>query len=901
MLGQIGFDSVPANQDKINLNWDNRGDLSRRVTRDPFGALPTNPQATYPRADDFVHWDPEDLYMELCDRLLRQNFSFGVTNIPIHPINAYDASLHRILQVAANICDAIFHGATATDNQGYSRRATVDNPGQDDPFVFPMVFKPVLGSLGGTNIFIKGFEQLEAGGGSVIREGRWFDLSDEESITELGEAVANLNRESDDINVRGMPYVIAARKGIPAFNEAKMETEVSVARRVEVSRRSPFESFEAPKRIRQFHLISVENEVGLEAWNPYEDTVINRDMTIYATNHVSLSISNVYTDGRPSTLLARFNPQPISARDNVDQGSAAWPASIAGARSSFKTPIDQRFTHLDGAMFAGDQLFTPATEVVESLPWDEDLTVPDWTLYATNRFQYLLVDEETDWILDYVNVDNVVESFNISSALRGDLQGATLTSATESSGSSSGGGAGAGTSPGRFWDNTMTDMPRVASDITVGIREQILASLGEMSVPWNSASGDPIGGQDRQKRIQEFREFMGLLPPSPRIAVLTRKQLPYPVSRRLQWKTILQANDPLVHYTREDLRAPTNTIPVDIPIVDTSNLGRMNERYRPWGGNPNMDPAGDRNARNPAIKDALISSAVDWDFPNRAVTLDAESDYTGEKIPTLGALGAIHRGSPWQTIYLKSNGNGDDFVDTPRWLEWAGHVNRPQLSHPTNDWQMLSAMSVAVNDAAARGLLGVNQTNRAAWAAVLGGVQIDNLGEDSVDDNDYIQPGTGAFRTLVGGINQARNQLGNPQTGAPGYFPFLGTLLSAEELSLASPYIANPASASDAVYEAIPRQILSLVKDDTPHVTIIAYGQTLEPAPSSVVGQANRFNGMVTNYVPTSEYVTKSLVEFKSFRPVEEGVVEVPLHRFTATNDIIRAETLDYDSMDFNQ
>ena len=49
----------------------------------------------------------------------------------------------------------------------------------------------------------------------------------------------------------------------------------------------------------------------------------------------------------------------------------------------------------------------------------------------------------------------------------------------------------------------------------------------------------------------------------------------------------------------------------------------------------------DQNPSNLAIKDPLVRQSDDWDFPTY-------------KLPTVGWLGRVHRGTPWQSVYLKS-------------------------------------------------------------------------------------------------------------------------------------------------------------------------------------------------------------------------------------------------------
>jgi len=105
-----------------------------------------------------------------------------------------------------------------------------------------------------------------------------------------------------------------------------------------------------------------------------------------------------------------------------------------------------------------------------------------------------------------------------------------------------------------------------------------------------------------------------------------------------------------------------------------------------------MQVAVDTNAFNLAYKDPLVWEPDYWNFP-AGQTWD------------LSWLGQVHRGTPWQTVYLKSG-----MAETNAWFHWSGSFG----THPTNDWVLPGLFTVAPNDNAARGLLGVNQTNLAA-------------------------------------------------------------------------------------------------------------------------------------------------------------------------------------------
>jgi len=71
---------------------------------------------------------------------------------------------------------------------------------------------------------------------------------------------------------------------------------------------------------------------------------------------------------------------------------------------------------------------------------------------------------------------------------------------------------------------------------------------------------------------------------------------------------------------------------------------------------------------------------------------------------------------------------------------------------------------------------------------------------------------------------------------------------------------------TDADYERIPQQILSLLKADEPRLVVYAYGQALQPAPNSRVLAPGQFFQLCTNYQITGEVVTKTMLKIVSER-----------------------------------
>jgi hypothetical protein len=231
-------------------------------------------------------------------------------------------------------------------------------------------------------------------------------------------------------------------------------------------------------------------------------------------------------------------------------------------------------------------------------------------------------------------------------------------------------------------------------------------------------------------------------------------------------------------------------------------------------------------------------------------------------------------------------------VISPReWFAWSGSPG----TRPTNDWPLIR-LHRCTNENAARGLLSVNQTNLAAWSAVLSGVSVlTNLSPANVPLGGQppqfaemiIQPDASVglihnrqLRQIVNKINRTRlgEVLTNQQT-IP-VFNRLGRILATPELTVASPFLNPQNIVTDMVLERIPQQILSLLREDEPRFVVYAFGQSLREAPNSLYLQAGSFNRLCTNYQITAEYAAKAVIRIEGAplnpRAVIESYRELP-------------------------
>lgn len=440
-------------------------------------------------------------------------------------------------------------------------------------------------------------------------------------------------------------------------------------------------------------------------------------------------------------------------------------------------------------------------------------------------------------------------------------------------------GTGQTSIAGRMWlmdrDGGSTDV----NAMTSGIELQLAVAAGFIEVGrsiWNDYSPSL---EDKDKAIEGFRAYLGFPPNDPTIGRARVGgrfvQAPFTAARKLYVERRYQVNDPLVHYKYQDIydrkidadqEKPYPLPPKSVvPGLEIYALGKTNQLYSPWYGNKTKEGAGNQTTYNPVFTDPLINSSADWSFPTN-------------KFPSLGWMGRVHRGTPWQTIYLKSmdlppldgSGNTNNIVSVDQDV-WASERGNP-LTIPSGDWRFLDVFTTAPTPSATRGQLSVNQSGEAAWAAVLAGVLALTNDTTALPPDAYqpslsssepvvIEPGSEQFYRIVDGINRTR------ASSTSGYFTSKGEIMSVPELSLASPFLNQSGrpethGISDVAMERIPQQIMSLLRLGEPRVVIYAYGQSLAPAKNSLNLDPDYYQ-VVTNYQVTGEFVTRSVVGFE--------------------------------------
>ena len=365
-------------------------------------------------------------------------------------------------------------------------------------------------------------------------------------------------------------------------------------------------------------------------------------------------------------------------------------------------------------------------------------------------------------------------------------------------------------------------------------------------------------------------------------------QAPYAPTRILYKLTVWQANDPLVHYLASDLRftvpgkidwqkkdQPYQALQGVVPLtlnMDPSAPTIFNTwHYAPWGNSGWMNQLADNVDKNPSnlqYKDPQMWQSDYWDFPTN-------------KFPTPGWLGRVHRGTPWQTVYLKSSDvrdltNVNNRIGDNTWVQWTGNTNGfgfdATNSVPVSDYYLFDLFTTKVNDNGRRGTLPVNvgsgtnwDRGLAAWSALFSGmVTLTNTVPISYVN---ISPaGAGGLNSPVGlmvsNINYVRTNLVNGD-GVKGVFEHIGDILRADLLTEHSPFLNTNATTgiSDELYEWLPQQSLGLLRlGAPPRYVIYCYGQALRPAPNSVFLGGNANFGTITNYQVVAESAARAVL-----------------------------------------
>ncbi len=726
-----------------------------------------------------VHADPKldtrnplGFFTNLSSRLLLSEFNLSLTRIQVWPTNQYTPAVHRLLQVTANILDA----TTNRFNASY-------------PYL-PSVFRPVFQREGST-LFIAGYrsvEQVNPPSDPVFVKP--IDPGNPTEFNSLPEGVVL------PINVSGVPWIIGAKEGWPNFNEFAMQSVFQITRRLQITR----ESLSAPRstwRTNVMYLIGISNVLGVEFWNSYRSN-FNRAVDIYVTDDLTMSLTNDFWPTGIRTSVTLLPPTPGGFVSIPSNGPEQWRGFILGTTNSFLVAMRTNVVFVpDAAYFHNPPGFTTNLNGA----WDTSQTFPQlqWGLAVTNNLRVLVVDA-TDptnkHVIDYVHL----RGLNGLRDLSGEIRDPTNALGFEG-----------------LWSTNL-----FSGFLPQGILNQIDVSLGNQDstfTDWNGYGLNQPIGNTKDFVIDYFRALYGLTPLKYPGLVNTNLGMlvPFSPTKRMSQYLTWQANDPLVHYMSSELAylSATATIikhSLKAPAQTIKNIGQLNDRYQPWGGNP-FQPGGgggsDPQSYNLALKDPLIRGSDQWSLP------DSEP-------LNFGLLGRVHRGTPWQSVYLKS-----EAVNLAVWTNWTGNadVTDAMRTMPTNDWRLVSLVASLLNTNHPRQMLSVNERDTNAWLVVQDGLSV--LTNSSTDAELTSPLPLIRFDTIPVSSNSLQagsvaEAIAHTRANQPGqHFRRLGDTLSTPELSVASPWLNLSSAAqlqrgiTDEAYEKIPGQLLSLLRADS--------------------------------------------------------------------------------------
>ncbi len=724
--------------------------------------------------------DPVGFFTNLASRLLKAEMNLDLQRLQIYPTNHYTPAVHRLLQVSANIYEA-------TTNRF------------DDAYPhLPTVFRPRF-TNDGSAVFICGYveETNSAFLGNPLR-----DLLSANSASEI---------QPDDL-VLGIPVVMGAKKGLPNFNEFSSESVVQITRKVELLKSGPGGASQICQTNQMFD-IGISNVFGVEFWNSFR-TNYPRSVVVSVTNYFRVALTNDQGFWHTTNVIAHGRA--------IFSGTNLWPGWRGSATdTSFLVPLrSNHITVPDSVYRIGTHRFEPQSGDFER---PSGFAFPRWGLTVTNRIFATVSELDSGRVVDCVLLGGMNGHFDLSDHM------ATTNSANREFDS--------------LWATNSSD--GLAVNDLPGVINQIRISSGDnaQNGNWqNYAIGAPLG----PSKFDEIAKLKAFFSPNHQASVTDDNGVvhtavnndlaaytPFNPTWKASVQLVWRANDPLVHYMPGDLLDSQRSGQLDRwqpPSRATNatlvNLGKLNERYRPWGGNPVKTGGGssivsDTNAYNSTLKDPLIWSSGHWTFP-------------ATEPLSLAMLSRVHRGTPWQTLYLKSS-----VPDASVWEIWTGNANPADAAHalPNRDWELLALLSALLSTNSPTTLWSVNSQDTNDWLAALSGLTV--LTNTAIDEYllDYSTPlieplplatNSSQAATLVAAIAAARE--------AQPYrrFETLGALLGVPELSLASPFLNHGVTdvdghnyqrelgISDEAYENLPVQLLARLRSDS--IASIALG-----------------------------------------------------------------------------
>ena len=780
--------------------------------------------------------DPVGFFNNVADRLLcgstanwlNQNFAaytntfgtsttqpFGVGNIPVY-VNGqfvYTPAVQRLLQVTANLYDA-----TTTN-------------------FYPTVFRPLFNTDGAGDVYITGYTNLNSTAGPNTVSGPLdLQLSQPFDIATIA-ALPGTNVASD-VNIYGVPWIIGVKTGLPNFNEFALENNLAITRRLQLTRMTNA-SLVTPPTItstNQMYLMSLASSIGIELWNSYAASYPGT-LLIGFNETASLTITN--DEGLPSAEPG-IPPNIFFTTNNISNpyqitswpGTAPWyggkPTAASFVIATFTGPTLTNSVYRSPYATVGIGqdvppgltppcliptnyfgIIEPPSPLLFESNSPDGFHFPQFGVVMTNRLQMFMLDLTNGvyHVIDYVHFAGPESAYNVNQYLADNDATNNYVG---------------------VWDTNYPPGYSPPTGPTYGIFNQIAYSKN--GTPpledglWQADPGAvPLGGTKAQQQAL----FEAFFIPGNHFGTTTNLLLsmvtPYAPTRYIIQYITWQANDPLVHYLASDIDEPSpnnSTFPRQgvssssssfqtITPLTGLNLGQLNDRFEPWGGNPILAAEGqatqfDPNAYNLAERDPLVYSPDEWNFP------------VGQSLNSTW-LGQVHRGTPWQTIYLKSSNILSSVSGLSTWVLWTGDINVSDdlyfdaaNSAPVQDWRLASLLASMFNTNNFTTLFRVNDPNPNDWQGLLNGLTALTNGDAEIDP--VLISSNSPQSVLIAAA------LESERAAEPGQmFADVGDILATPQLAEQSPFLneSNTNNLTDAACEIIPSQLVSLLHTDS--------------------------------------------------------------------------------------
>jgi hypothetical protein len=424
--------------------------------------------------------------------------------------------------------------------------------------------------------------------------------------------------------------------------------------------------------------------------------------------------------------------------------------------------------------------------------------LPQFGLLLTNRLQIFMLDTDSNdqvHVIDYAHFNGPNSYRNLNAELAD----------PNSTGS-----------PAYLWSTNLY------GTIPLGVRNQVSVSSGSATLvspqdggSWSYPPGMPTQLNGNPSAAQAY--FKGFLSPNSYYSFNGNGytnmdysvQAPYTPTRTMVQYISWQANDPLVHYLASDLNysgvepasaltTGTTVWNIQLPPI-LPDLGQVNQCYQPWG-KVHHYAVSDNNPYNVAYRDPLVNFSDGWNFPN------------GNGL-SLTMLGQVHRGTPWQTVYLKASNVLSAANGLDSWTNWTGDsdVNDARTMAPIQDRHLVSLLTALFNTNDLAALFSVNNPDPNAWESLLNGL--------TALTNSFNQSGSITIFSNSTGASVIANGIESARSLQPAqFFIDVGDIMTTPQLAEQSPFLAGLNATngiSDVAYEAIPSQLLPLLRPDS--------------------------------------------------------------------------------------